>query len=271
MILGDRHGRPVLEPRAHVSDEILGRYRKVTSATAYSGVWRLKPPGDAEWFASATWQRCLMHDVWPLTAGKRLVGRARTLRFVPPRPDLLEITRRLDDSPEYRAMGRCGPGDILVVEAHSPDPYASILGNMKTRQLWHNKAEGIVTDGAMRDLEMVADYGLAVFARQRSPAGNLPYVEAYEENEPVNCGGVLVMPGDVIVADDDGVVVVPAQHAEEVVDWIEEQEEAEEFVTGLIDEERVPPGKYYPITEETKERFRRHKAGQESGDKESGE
>ena len=130
---------------------------------------------------------------------------------------------------------------------------------MKTRQLWRDYAEGIVTDGAMRDLEMVAGYGLAIFARQRSQAGNLPYVEAYEENEPVNCGGVLVMPGDVIVADDDGVVVVPAQHAEEVVDWIEEQEEAEEFVIGLIDDERVPPGKYYPITEETKERFRRWK------------
>ncbi len=69
--MGDRHGRPVLEPRAHVSDEILERYRKVTSATAYSGVWRLKPPGDAEWFASATWQRCLMHDVWPLTPRRR--------------------------------------------------------------------------------------------------------------------------------------------------------------------------------------------------------
>ena len=88
---------------------------------------------------------------------------------------------------------------------------------MKTRQVWHKNAEGTVTDGAMRDLEMVAGYGLAIFARQRSPVGNLPYVEAYEENEPVNCGGVLVMPGAVIVADDDGVVVVPARHTEEVV------------------------------------------------------
>ncbi len=161
-------------------------------------------------------------------------------------------------------MGRCGPGDVLVVEAHSPDPYAAILGNMKTRQLWHNKAEGIVTDAAMRDLDLVAKYGLAVFARQRTPAGNLPYIEAYEENEPINCGGVLVMPGDVIVADDDGVVVAPAQHAEEIIDWIEEQEESEEFVIRLIDEERVPPGKYYPISTETKERFRQWKREQET-------
>jgi regulator of RNase E activity RraA len=197
-----------------------------------------------------------------MTAGKRLVGRARTLRFLPPRPDLLEITRRGADSPEYRAMSTCGPGDVLVVEAHSADPYACILGNMKTRQLWHNKAEGIVTDGAIRDLDLIAnDYGLAVFARQRSPMGNLPFIEAYEENGPVNVGGALVMPGDVIVADDDGVVVVPCQHAAAIVDWIEEQEGAEEFVIGLIDEERVPPGKYYPISEETKARYRESKRG----------
>jgi 5-oxopent-3-ene-1,2,5-tricarboxylate decarboxylase / 2-hydroxyhepta-2,4-diene-1,7-dioate isomerase len=204
-----------------------------------------------------------MQGVWPLTPGRRVVGRARTLRFVPPRPDLLEITRRLDDSPEYRAMGRCGPGDVLVVEAHSPDDYACILGNMKTRQLMHNGAAGIVTDAAMRDVDLVAEYGLGIFAKQRSPAGNLPFIEAYEEGEPINCGGVLVMPGDVIVADDDGVVVVPCQHAEQVIDWIEEQEEAEQFVIRLIDEERVPPGKYYPITEQTKARFRKWKTARD--------
>ena len=240
-----------------ISDAILERYRKITSATAYSAVWRLKPPG-AEWFASADYKLCLMRGVRQFTPGKRLIGRARTLRFVPSRPDLLKITRRGADSPEYRALGRCGPGDVLVVEAHTFDEMACILGNMKTRQLWHNKAEGIVTDGAMRDLDMVAnDYGLAVFAKQRSPAGNLPFLEAYEENTPVNVGGVLVMPGDIIVADDDGVVVVPVGRAGEVIDWIEEQEAAEDWVIDLIDKERVPPGKYYPISEETKARFRR--------------
>jgi regulator of RNase E activity RraA len=133
---------------------------------------------------------------------------------------------------------------------------------MKTSMLWHRKAEGLVTDGAVRDLQMISDdYGLSVFAANRSPAGNLPFLEPYEENEPVNVGGALVMPGDMIVA--DAAVVVPADRAEEVIDWIEEQEEAKEWVIRLIDEEQVPPGTYYPISAETKERFRVWKREQE--------
>ena len=230
-----------MEPRVHVSDEILERFRRVTSATVYSAVWR-HPVEGAEWFASANWQRCLMKNVKPMTHGKTMVGRARTLRFVPPRPDLLEITRQGENSPEYIAMGTCGPGDVLVVEAHAAEPEANIVGNMKARQLWHNDAVGIVTDGGIRDLDMIRDdYGLDIFAGHRSPAGNLPWIEAY----------------DVIVGDDDGVVVVPSQLAEGVIDWIEEQDKAEEFVIGLIDEEKAPPGRYYPISEETKERYRR--------------
>ena len=243
-----------------VSNDVLNRFRKVSSATTYSGVWRLTPPAGQEWFASVNYQLCLMRGIKAFTAGRKLVGRAQTLRYVPARPDLLRETRRGADSPEYRAMAKCGPNDVLVVEAHTFDDYSCTMGNMKTRQLWHNEAQGLVTDGAIRDLELISDkYDLAVFAKKRSPAGNLPYLESFEEGHPINVGGVLVMPGDVIVADDDGVVVVPADRAEEVIDWIEEQEEAEEFVIGLIDEEKVPPGRYYPISKETKERFREWK------------
>jgi 5-oxopent-3-ene-1,2,5-tricarboxylate decarboxylase/2-hydroxyhepta-2,4-diene-1,7-dioate isomerase len=253
--LPDSNGSPT-----HVSDEILDRFRKVTAATAYSGTWRLAPPDGQEWFASANYQLCLMRGIKAFTPGKTLVGRAQTLRYVPARPDLLKLTRRGGDSPEYRAMAKCGPNDILVVEAHTFDEYSCTMGNMKTRMLWHKKAQGLITDGAIRDLQQISDeYDLAVFAKNRSPAGNLPFLESFEDGGIINVGGVLGMPGDVIVADDDGVVVVPADRAEEVIDWIEEQEEAEEFVIGLIDEEQVPPGTYYPISEPTKERFREWK------------
>ena len=244
----------------HVSDEIIDRFRKVTSATVYSAVWRLDPPIGQEWFASANYQLCLMRGIKAFTPGKKLVGRAQTLRYLPARPDLLKETRRGADSPEYKAMDKCGPNDVLVVEAHTFDEYSCTMGNMKTRQLWHNNAQGLITDGAIRDLGVISsDYDLAVFAKNRSPAGNLPFLESFEEGNYINVGGVLVKPGDVVIGDDDGVVVVPSDRAEEVIDWIEEQEEAEEFVIGLIDSERVPPGTYYPISEETKDRFRQWK------------
>ena len=171
----------------HVSDEIIDRFRKVTSATVYSAVWRLDPPIGQEWFASANYQLCLMRGIKAFTPGKKLVGRAQTLRYLPARPDLLKETRRGADSPEYKAMDKCGPNDVLVVEAHTFDEYSCTMGNMKTRQLWHNNAQGLITDGAIRDLGVISsDYDLAVFAKNRSPAGNLPFLESFEEGNYIN-------------------------------------------------------------------------------------
>ena len=81
--------------------------------------------------------------------------------------------------------------------------------------------------------------------------GGAPEVDSFEANATIGCGGVAVRPSDLIVADDDGVVVVARQIAAEVIDWVEEHEQAEEYVKGLIEKEGVAPGKYYPISEET--------------------
>ena len=125
-------------------------------------------------------------------------------------------------------MALCGPGDALVVD-FMRQPYATDLGDVKLLQLQMQGADGFVTDGAIRDLDVIAGYGFAVFAQRRTPTA-LEYGKAYEVNVPIQCAGVLVRPGDLIAADDDGVVVVPAALAEEVIDWVEEHEEAEEHV-----------------------------------------
>ena len=245
-----------IEPKAHVDDVLLARFMNVTSATCYSAMFRMgieAPPGGYE---EASWQNCYMHGVLPMTRGRKIAARARTLRFIPPRPDLLEMTRKGEFSPEYEAMATCGPGDVLVVDGNR-DTSCTILGNVKTRHLWMNKAEGVVTDAAMRDVDQIRkDYGLAVFAGARLPTVNRPGIEAYEANVPVGCGGALVMPGDLIVADDDGVVVIPCQLAGEVIEWIEEHERVEGFIMGLMDEENAAPGRYYPPSDETEQRYR---------------
>jgi 5-oxopent-3-ene-1,2,5-tricarboxylate decarboxylase/2-hydroxyhepta-2,4-diene-1,7-dioate isomerase len=225
-----------------ISQTLIDRYKKVTSATVYGGVRRLG------------YEPCFMRGVESFTPGAKLVGRARTLRFIPPRPDIMKETHRGADSPEYQAMGSCGPGDVLVVDGMGRK-YAAIGGDVKLLQLKMVGGEGMVTDASIRDLEIVADYGLKIFAGGRTPMGGAGEIDPYEANVTIQCGGVAVRPGDLIVADDDGVVVVPNVIASEVIDWVEEHEAVEEYIKELIQKEKVAPGKYYPITDETIKRF----------------
>ena len=230
------------------TEELTDRYRKVSAATVYSGVRRLG------------YEPCFMRGVRAFTPGAKLVGTARTLRFVPPRPDIIKETQLGENSPEYRAMGSCGPGDVLVCDAMGMR-YAAIGGDVKLLQLKMSGAEGLVTDGGIRDLDIVNSYGLKVFAGDRTPTGGMPEIIPYEDNVTIQCAGVSVRPGDLIVGDDDGVVVVAKPLAAEVIDWVEEHEQVEEYVKGLIEREGVAPGKYYPITDETVRRYHQSRGG----------
>ena len=213
---------------------MLDRYAKVAVATVYGGV------------RERGYEPCFMRGVRAFTPGARLAGRARTLRFVPPRPDIQKETQRGADSPEYQAMGSCGPGDVLVMDAFGKH-YASIGGDVKLLHLKMVGAEGLVTDGAIRDLNDVQKYGMKLFAGGRTAAVGVPDVWPYEANVTIQCGGVAVRPGDVIVGDDDGVVVVARAIAAEVIDWAEEHERGEEYIKDLIEKENVAPGKYYNL------------------------
>ncbi len=226
-----------------ITPELIERYKNVAAATVYTGVARLG------------YDPCFMRDVHAFTPGQKLVGRARTLRFIPPRPDIIAETHKGATSPEYQAMGSCEPGDVLVCDGMGKK-FAAIGGDVKLLQLQMRGAAGVVTDASIRDLGIVETYGLAVFAGGRTPMGGAGEIDPYEANVTIQCGGVAVRPGDLIVADDDGVVVVPAGVVDEVIDWVEEHEAVEEFVKGLIQEEGVAPGKYYPITDDIIDRWR---------------
>jgi regulator of RNase E activity RraA len=227
----DRSFTPVEVPQA-----ILDRFKKLPVATIWNHV--MKDAGVPLPF---------MERVYPYTPGQRLAARARTLRFLPPRPDLLAETVRGADGPEYRAMARCGPGDVLVADIMG-EPRACIFGDVKAMQLKMNNADGIVTDGAIRDLEVMNEegYNLIIYARARTPYGSAPWAVPAEENVDIQCGGALVRPGDVLVGDDDGVVVVPSWFAEECVTIVEEHEGVEAYIKRKIEAEGVAPGKYYP-------------------------
>ena len=157
-----------------------------------------------------------------------------------------------------RAMSRCGEDDVLVADMMGAK-YAAIGGDVKLLLLKMNKAAGLVTDGAIRDLDVLEEegYNLIVYAQERTPYGGRPWAEPAEENIDIQCGGALVRPGDVIVGDNDGVVVVPSWFAEECIEWVEDLEGAEAFVKEKIIKENVVPGKYYPPSHETINEYRK--------------
>lgn len=232
-----------------VSQDILDRFKQLPVATIWQHVMR-----------DAGVPLPFMEDLVLYTPGKRLAARARTLRYLPPRPDLQAQISKGEDGPEYRAMARCGPGDVLVADMMGAKK-ACIFGDVKALQLKMNGAEGLVTDGGMRDLDVMEqeNYNLIVYARGRTPYGSSPWAIPAEENGTIQCCGVLVRPGDVLVGDGDGVVVVPSWFAEECVHIVEEHEGVEAFIKKKIEEEGCAPGKYYPPSPEMWEAYRNQK------------
>ena len=229
-----------------VPQHILDRFKKLPVATVWNSVHR---------YAGVPLP--YMNDVRLCTPGQQLAARARTLRYLPPRPDLQAEVQIGEDAPEYKAMGRCGPGDVLVCDVMG-DARPCIFGDVKALQLKMTNADGVVTDGGIRDLDIMVqeEYGLIIYARDRTPLGGVPYAIPAQENVDVQCGGALVRPGDVLVGDADGVVVVPSWFAEECVELTEVHEEAEEMIKKRILSEGVVPGKYYPPGPETYEQVR---------------
>ncbi len=229
-----------------VPQSVLDRFKKLPVAT----VWHIV-------HSYADVPLPYMDNVRPFTPGKRLAARARTMRYLPPRPDLAAQTPGGEEAIDYRAMSRCGPGDVLVVDIMG-NASAAVFGDVKGLQLRMNNADGVVCDGGIRDLDIMVEeeYGLIIYARDRTPYGGGPWAFPAEENGDIQCGGALVRPGDVLVGDDDGVVVVPSWFAEECVELTEVYETAEGLAKERILAEKVVPGRHYPPSSEILEQAR---------------
>ena len=203
---------------------------------------------DALWVKG--WPMSYIEGARPLQPGQRMAGRAVTLRFVPHRPDLAEDKPKGDQSAEYLAIELCGPGEVLVIDAMGWT-YSSIGGDIKFMRLKQREVGGLVTDGAVRDSNALKDYGFPVYSAtttaKQGPADFWPW----QVNDAVQCGRVLVRPGDAVVGDDDGAVVVPQGVVDEVIAIAHEREAVEEVIKAQLEVERCSPGKYYPFNELT--------------------
>src|SRR6218665_68273 len=176
--------------------------------------------------------------VRPLRPAAKLVGTARTLRFVPNREDLF-ASHGGGQNAQKRTFDAVGEGEVIVIEARG-ETGSGPLGDILAIRARARRAAGIVTDGGVRDADAVAAVGIPVYTSGAHPAVLGRKHVPWDHDLTIACGGTTVQPGDVIVGDGDGVIVIPPGIAEEVVDAALAQEDEDAWIA-----ERVAEG--HPI------------------------
>lgn len=195
------------------------------------------------------WDQSMIEGPRPLILKDKMVGTAITLGFLFYRQDLLKDLPKEINSPEYQAFELCNEDSVLV--ASSVGPWESIGGDIKFLRLAQKDIAGLVTDGSIRDSDAMEKYDFPIYAHsftsKQGPGIMLPYYV----NQPINCGGILVRPGDYILGDRDGVVVLPNVIFDECLEIMEERIQIEELVKNELTKNPGSPGKYYPFNELT--------------------
>lgn len=197
-----------------------------------------------------------MHGLAPLNPGSAtLVAPAFTLRYIPAREDL-DIVASFEDHnhPQRAAIERAPAGSVLVMDCRGEGRAAS-AGNILVARLQQRGVRGLITDGSVRDSPTIAQMDFPVFTASVSAMTNLAQHHAVDMNVPIGCAGVPVFPGDVIVADEEGVLCVPRHLAEEVAGPAAEQERLEAFLLAEI-QSGAPLIGTYPPDSATMERYR---------------
>lgn len=230
-----------------------------TSQTDHDLKQRLKGVSTAT-ITTALFKRGLrnqyIQDVRPLNPdGETMVGEAFTLRYIPAREDLNPIDVFQDrQHPQRKAVEDCPPGAVMVIDSRK-DPRAASAGSILVTRLMKRGVAGIVTDGGFRDSPEIAALAIPAYHNRPSPPTNLTCHQALDINVPIGCGDAPVFPGDIVVGDREGVVIIPANIAQDIADEAVQMTAFEDFVT-----ERVMAGDsilgLYPATEErTREAF----------------
>jgi len=200
-----------------------------------------------------------LRNVWlrgamPLRAGQpRLVGRAFTLRFVPAREDLATPASWAAPISTRAAIEAMPEGCIAVVDAMGVTD-AGIFGDILTARMVRRGVTALVSDGVVRDLDGVLATGLPVWCRGTAAPSSVTGLTFVGWQEPIACGGVAVLPNDVIVADRDGAVLIPADLVDGIVDAALEQERLEGWIMREV-ERGVPLPGLYPADDATRQRY----------------
>lgn len=241
---------PATEPAFVLTPELRARIASVSTATLSS---QLRKRGLND--VSIDGLRATRPD-------NRLIGRARTLRFIPAREDLFE-TYGGGYNAQKRAFDTLGPGDVLVIEARG-DHGSGTLGDILALRAQVRGAAGLVTDGGLRDLDAVSALDIPTYYASPHPAVLGRRHVPWDTDLTIACGGASVQPGDVIVGDADGLLVIPPALVESVVADAIEQERQESFIALQVAAGESVDG-LYPMNAEWRERYRTWLEGEADG------
>jgi len=184
----------------------------------------------------------------------RMVGYAHTLRYAATREDVAETQRGSEDQQKL-AVESVSPGDVLIMEARG-ESGAGTIGDILAARVLARGGRGIVTDGAVRDTPGVADLEIPTYFKAPNAASLWQKHIPLDVDVPITCAGALVMPGDVVVGDAEGAVVLPAALAEEIAHDAIEQELREEWALERVAEGESIRG-VYPMTDERRADYER--------------
>ncbi len=219
-------------------DKLRSQLASVTTATLSSQLQR------------RGYQNAFLGGLLPLRLNQNMVGVAHTLRYVPARPDLLEIQ---GFNAQRVAIESIQPGEVLVIEARQ-ERHAGTIGDIFATRAQQLGCVGVVTDGSLRDTPAIADLELAVY-HQASHGATLGRLHTPLDHQvPIACAGVTVLPGDVVVGDNEGAVVIPAALANEVAEDSVAMEQREEFALEKVRQGASPQG-YFPLANENRQEF----------------
>jgi regulator of RNase E activity RraA len=193
---------------------------------------------------------------------KRVVGTAFTLRFVPAREDLATPASWASPISTRAAIEAMEEGVIAVADAMGVTD-AGIFGDILCARMAKRKVAALITDGVLRDMEGVLATGLPVWCAGAAAPASVAGLTFINWQEPIACGGVAIFPGDTIVADGDGAVVIPQAMLAEVTEAAAEQEVQETWIMSEI-EKGVPLPGLYPPNDENKARYAAWRKSQKS-------
>jgi regulator of RNase E activity RraA len=242
----ERQMPPYIQERLNAKDRVLfDKLMRVGIESAWSLV------------TAEGYPQNFINELTPVKANYRMVGRARTMRYLPNRKDVRARLYSAGPQLNYKSAEEAQPGDILVFDAGG-ETRAGVSGGVTTIRFLVRGGAGMVIDGAMRDVPELEAMHIQTYVRKGHASSVSPIMMSVDYQVPVRIGSVTVIPGDILVGDSQGILVIPAEIVEKVANTALEHDEQEEFQRQLLLKGESIYG-VYPMNEATKKRFEEYR------------